>query len=205
MALSPDAMQLTIRSVSLSDGGKYTCKASNEAGSSDIDLILKVLVPPKIDKSNIIGNPLAIVERNIYLECPVSGIPQPTVSWTKDGRPVDVSDSRIVFVQNNQTFGIEGVRTSDQARYTCIASNKGGTVEQDFNLEVLTPPALESTETQTHTKREGDALSITCPIRSAVDATSAVSDVSWIKDGRPIERDNSAGIKVICFEISIAG
>ncbi|EYB86274.1 hypothetical protein Y032_0282g1279 [Ancylostoma ceylanicum] len=196
MALSPDAMQLTIRSVSLSDGGKYTCKASNEAGSSDIDLILKVLVPPKIDKSNIIGNPLAIVERNIYLECPVSGIPQPTVSWTKDGNPVDVSDSRIVFAQNNQTFGIEGVRASDQARYTCIASNKGGSVEQDFNLEVLTPPALESTETQAHTKREGDALSITCPIRSAVDATSAVSDVSWIKDGRPIERENNAGVKI---------
>ncbi|KAK6759923.1 hypothetical protein RB195_021467 [Necator americanus] len=196
MALSPDAMQLTIRSVSLSDGGKYTCKASNEAGSSDIDLILKVLVPPKIDKSNIIGNPLAIVERNIYLECPVSGIPQPTVSWIKDGNPVDVNDSRIVFAQNNQTFGIEGVRASDQARYTCIASNKGGSVEQDFNLEVLTPPALESTETQSHTKREGDTLTITCPIRSAVDATSGVSDVSWIKDGRPIERENNAGVKI---------
>lgn len=91
--------QLNIRSASLSDGGKYTCKASNEAGSSDIDLILKVslflgsqqkcalqppfycklqvLVPPKIDKSNIIGNPLAIVDRNIYLECPVSGNTHP--------------------------------------------------------------------------------------------------------------------------------
>ncbi|KIH57646.1 immunoglobulin I-set domain protein [Ancylostoma duodenale] len=166
------------------------------AGNMALSPDAMVLVPPKIDKSNIIGNPLAIVERNIYLECPVSGIPQPTVSWTKDGNPVDVSDSRIVFAQNNQTFGIEGVRASDQARYTCIASNKGGSVEQDFNLEVLTPPALESTETQAHTKREGDALSITCPIRSAVDATSAVSDVSWIKDGRPIERDNTAGVKI---------
>ncbi|KHJ98437.1 hypothetical protein OESDEN_01578 [Oesophagostomum dentatum] len=158
-----------------------------------------VLVPPKIDKSNIIGNPLAIVERNIYLECPVSGLLALLAVITHTITAITAC------FQNNQTFGIEGVRTSDQARYTCIASNKGGTVEQDFNLEVLTPPALESTETQTHTKREGDALSITCPIRSAVDATSAVSDVSWIKDGRPIERDNSAGIKVICFQISAAG
>ncbi|VDO96214.1 unnamed protein product [Heligmosomoides polygyrus] len=123
MALSQDGMQLNIRSASLSDGGKYTCKASNEAGSSDIDLILKVslflgsqqkcalqppfycklqvLVPPKIDKSNIIGNPLAIVDRNIYLECPVSGIPQPTVSWMKDGLPINVSDSRIILAQVN--------------------------------------------------------------------------------------------------------
>uniref|UniRef100_A0A1I7X4Q6 Hemicentin-1 n=1 Tax=Heterorhabditis bacteriophora TaxID=37862 RepID=A0A1I7X4Q6_HETBA len=195
MAISSDGM-LTIRSTSLSDGGKYMCKASNEAGSSDIDLILKVLVPPKIDKSNIIGNPLAIVERNIYLECPVSGIPQPTVSWTKDGRLVDVSDSRIVFAQNNQTFGIEGVRTSDQARYTCIASNKGGNVEQDFNLEVLTPPELETYEAQQHIKREGDQLSLTCPIRSTIDATSAVSDVSWIKNGRPVDPENSVGFKI---------
>ena len=75
------------------------CRASNEAGSSDIDLILKVLVPPKIDKSNIIGNPLSIVDRNINLECPVSGIPHPSVSWTKDGKPVDLSDSRITLAQ----------------------------------------------------------------------------------------------------------
>uniref|UniRef100_A0A0K0D156 Down syndrome cell adhesion molecule-like protein Dscam2 n=1 Tax=Angiostrongylus cantonensis TaxID=6313 RepID=A0A0K0D156_ANGCA len=190
---------LTIRAVSLSDGGKYTCKASNEAGSSDIDLVLKVLVPPKIDKSNIIGNPLAIIDRSIYLECPVSGIPQPIVSWAKDSRAIDASDKRIIFAQyyfqNNQTFGIEGVRAEDQARYTCIASNKGGTVQQDFNLEVLIPPTLENVENQSIAKQEGDALSLTCPVRSAVDATSGVSDVSWLKDGRPIERDNTAGVK----------
>ncbi|KJH48745.1 immunoglobulin I-set domain protein [Dictyocaulus viviparus] len=195
MMLSSDAMQLTIRTASLSDGGKYTCKASNEAGSSDINLILKVLVPPKIDKSNIIGNPLAIAGRNIYLECPVSGIPQPTVSWAKDGRVVDVRDSRIILAQNNQTFGIENVKEADQARYTCRASNKGGSVEQDFNLEVLTPPTLDYVENHSIIKREGDALSLICPVRSRADSTSAVSDISWVKDGRPVDRENTAGVK----------
>lgn len=55
--------QITIRGIQISDGGKYTCKAKNEAGSADIDLNLKILVPPNIDKSNIIGNPLAIAGR----------------------------------------------------------------------------------------------------------------------------------------------
>ncbi|WKY14383.1 hypothetical protein Q1695_000157 [Nippostrongylus brasiliensis] len=160
MALSQDSTRLIIRSVSLADGGKYTCKASNEAGSSNIDLVLKVLVPPKIDKSNIIGNPLAIVERKIYLECPVSGIPQPTVSWVKDGVPVDMSDSRLVLAQSNQTFGIELVKESDQARYTCIAVNKGGTIEQDFVLEVLTPPVLDTVSVNSVTRREGEAVSL---------------------------------------------
>lgn len=50
--------KLIIRGAQLSDGGKYTCKAKNEAGSSEVDIQLKVLVPPKIDKSNVIQNPL---------------------------------------------------------------------------------------------------------------------------------------------------
>ncbi|CAI4229355.1 unnamed protein product [Auanema sp. JU1783] len=187
MVISPDGMQLTIRSASLADGGKYMCKASNEAGSSDIDLILKVLIPPKIDKSNIIGNPLAIVERGIILECPVFGIPQPVVSWSKDGVPIDLSDSRIVLTQNNQTFGIDGIKVSDQARYTCVATNKGGTVEQDFNLEVLSPPMMDFSEQQVITKRENDSLTISCPVRPSTDPDSPISDISWVKDGRPLD------------------
>lgn len=55
--------QITIRGAEVSDGGKYTCKAQNEAGSADIDFALKVLIPPSIDTSNIIGNPLAVSGR----------------------------------------------------------------------------------------------------------------------------------------------
>ena len=38
-------------------------------------MMLRVLVPPEIDKSNIIGNPLAILNKTISLECPATGIP----------------------------------------------------------------------------------------------------------------------------------
>lgn len=119
----------------MTDGGKYVCKASNVAGTTDIDLILKVLIPPTIDKSNIIGNPLAIVNRSIYLECncsilfilkyifvgPVSGIPQPTVRWLKDGHELSLVGDHVTIEQNNQTLGIKIVNEADQGRYTCVA------------------------------------------------------------------------------------
>lgn len=43
----------------------------------------------------------------------------------------------IFFLQNNQTFGILYVQIADQGRYFCVAENKGGKAEQEFNLEVL--------------------------------------------------------------------
>ncbi|VDK34256.1 unnamed protein product [Gongylonema pulchrum] len=60
---------------------------------------LKVLIPPSIDTSNIIGNPLAVAGRSIYLECPVAGIPQPSVIWHKNDVPISSEDNRIVLDQ----------------------------------------------------------------------------------------------------------
>ncbi|UMM39454.1 hypothetical protein L5515_016510 [Caenorhabditis briggsae] len=191
--ISEDGSQITINSARLSDGGKYTCRASNEAGSSDIEVILRILVPPRIDKSNIIGNPLAIVARNIYLECPVTGIPQPEVYWTKDGRDINATDSRIIYAQNNETFGIEKVQVTDAGRYTCTAVNRGGRIAHDFNLDVLSPPSFDLYRTQPTIKREGDTITLTCPIKTAEDVADQVMDVSWTKDSVAldgVETDN---------------
>uniref|UniRef100_A0A914V1R3 Ig-like domain-containing protein n=1 Tax=Plectus sambesii TaxID=2011161 RepID=A0A914V1R3_9BILA len=193
--ISANGQELTISQARLSDGGKYVCKATNVAGTTDIDIILKVLVPPKIDKSNIIGNPLAIVNRTIFLECPVTGIPQPTVRWMKDGQPLTIRDSRITIEQNNQTLGIQPIIEADEGRYTCVAESNAGAAEQDFNLEVLTPPILETTERQKITKREGDSLTLNCPLRQVGDQTD-VPDVSWTKDGRPLDPLSLPNIRI---------
>ncbi len=88
MWFSGDKQQLTITQARLEDGGGYTCEATNVAGKNKVEMVLSVLVPPEIDKSNIIGNPLAIVNRSIVLECPTTGIPSPTVRWKKNGQPL---------------------------------------------------------------------------------------------------------------------
>uniref|UniRef100_A0A1I7U001 Immunoglobulin I-set domain protein n=1 Tax=Caenorhabditis tropicalis TaxID=1561998 RepID=A0A1I7U001_9PELO len=195
-SISPDGSKLTMSKAQLSDGGKYVCRASNEAGSSDIDLLLRILVPPRIDKSNIIGNPLAIVARNIYLECPVSGIPQPEVLWAKDGQLIDLADSRIILAQNNETFGIEKVQVTDRGRYTCTASNRGGSASHDFILDVLSPPSFDVNGTTPTIKRQGDTIILTCPIRAADDVADRVGDVSWTKDSRALDGDDTDNIHI---------
>lgn len=123
-----DFQKLKIIKTALNDAGKYICRASNLAGSTDIDLTLKILVPPKIDESNVIANPIAILDRSIYLECPVTAIPQPTIHWLKDGRPIeydglmDPENSKFSLQQSNQTFGIRNVKDSDRGVYACVVT-----------------------------------------------------------------------------------
>ncbi|KAL3989826.1 Immunoglobulin I-set domain family protein [Acanthocheilonema viteae] len=193
--ISPNRQQITIRNVEMSDGGKYTCKTKNEAGSADIDLTLKVLVPPSIDTSNIIGNPLAVVGKSIYLECPVSGIPRPSVIWYKDGILLSTDNDRFVIEQNNQTFGIKEVKVSDKGQFLCVVENKGGRVEQGFNLEVLVPPKLETVESQKYTKREKDSMTLYCPIKHDEQSTTP-TEILWYKDGRPIDGVTVPKIKI---------
>ncbi|VIO88235.1 Uncharacterized protein BM_BM11652 [Brugia malayi] len=193
--ISSDGQKITIHDVEMSDGGKYTCKTKNEAGSADIDLILKVLVPPSIDTSNIIGNPLAIVGKSIYLECPVSGIPHPTITWYKDNIPISIDNDRFVIEQNNQTFGIKEVKVSDQGQIICVVENKGGQVEQNFNLEVLVPPELETVQSQKYIKREKDSITLVCPVKYDKYSTTP-TEILWYKDGRPIDRFTVSNIKI---------
>uniref|UniRef100_A0A915CWM9 Uncharacterized protein n=1 Tax=Ditylenchus dipsaci TaxID=166011 RepID=A0A915CWM9_9BILA len=186
--VSEESKKVTIVKTTLHDGGKYTCKATNIAGSTDIDLILKVLVPPTIDKSNLISNPLAIFGREIFLECPASGIPQPTILWTRDGVVIDVENSdegKYSLHQSNQSFGINKIEASDQGKYTCEVQNKGGKTSEQFMVEVLEPPQMETTEPQKLTKREGDLLTLVCPVKNEDVEVDSELRVTWTKDGRP--------------------
>uniref|UniRef100_A0AC34GE56 Ig-like domain-containing protein n=1 Tax=Panagrolaimus sp. ES5 TaxID=591445 RepID=A0AC34GE56_9BILA len=145
--ISPDGQKLTVAKAALEDNGKYTCEAKNQAGTADAEVFLKVYVAPTIDDSNLIENPLAVLGKAIYLECPVDGIPQPVITWLKNGKPLDAG-GRYSFQQNNITFGISNVETDDVGKYSCVAENKGGRAEENFNLQVLAPPELTTNETQ---------------------------------------------------------
>ncbi|CAJ0583049.1 unnamed protein product, partial [Mesorhabditis spiculigera] len=186
MQMSPDGKQLVLRNAKIEDSGKFVCRASNEAGSSDVHILLRVLLAPTIDRSNIIGNPLAIINKSIVLECPYAGIPTPTMRWAKNGKLIESDDPHYSFLNKNQSIRVNNVNLSDQSRLTCIASSKAGKAEEDFFLEVLTPPTMDTTAPQKIYKREGDILTLNCPVKKHMDGTEP-AEVSWIKDGRPME------------------
>jgi hypothetical protein len=42
-----------------------------------------VYVPPSIDKSNLISNPLGILGKDLWMDCPTSGVPEPVITWKR--------------------------------------------------------------------------------------------------------------------------
>ena len=57
------------------------------------------------------------------LTCEVSGDPQPTVTWTKDG---DTNIPRAHFQNGGRILAIQGVLPKDKGVYECKASSKFG-------------------------------------------------------------------------------
>uniref|UniRef100_A0A7E4UTJ4 Hemicentin-1 n=1 Tax=Panagrellus redivivus TaxID=6233 RepID=A0A7E4UTJ4_PANRE len=184
--ISADGLKLTIVEAALEDNGKYVCSATNVAGTANIDVFLKVYVAPTIDDSNLIENPLAVLGKTIFLECPADGIPQPTVTWMRDDQPIEVQEDKFTIRQNNITFGILNVQTGDAGKYSCIAENKGGRAEEHFFLQVLAPPLLTNKEVSKVTKREGDEVTLLCPVQPSASDSIEERDVTWVKDGRTI-------------------
>ena len=84
---------------------------------------------------NIGDNVTAASNTKITISCPVSGIPTPVVTWTKDGVPI-VDGGRINFAENNSLV-MEQVELGDSAKYTCSAQNPFGKDEASSIVRII--------------------------------------------------------------------
>uniref|UniRef100_G1PQB8 Hemicentin 2 n=1 Tax=Myotis lucifugus TaxID=59463 RepID=G1PQB8_MYOLU len=87
-----------IEKVDLRDEGVYTCVATNLAGESRRDAVLKVLVPPNIEP--VPANKAVLENASVTLECLASGVPPP-------GKPLLVRERRLPPAPG-PTYGGEG-------------------------------------------------------------------------------------------------
>ena len=66
-------------------------------------------------------NLTALTNTSITIQCPTSGVPTPTVTWTKDGEEI-LNDGRY-RIQDDGTLLINEALEEDSARYACIADS----------------------------------------------------------------------------------
>lgn len=100
-------------------------------------------------KPKILGSRTQYVEAqtdNITLPCRIEGSPRPNVTWLYNKRPINANDPRFKILNSvephradssnalNSELRIFNVRTSDKGYYTCIADNRGGRAEAEFQL-----------------------------------------------------------------------
>ena len=77
------------------------------------------------------------------LECQVTGIPSPTISWFKEKECIDNNNEYVISKTNNVCqLKIRRAAKSHTATFTCKATNKGGEASSSCKLDVISKDIL---------------------------------------------------------------
>ena len=80
-------------------------------------------------------NVTALTNTSITIQCPTSGVPTPTVTWTKGGQEIP-SGGRYT-VQDNGSLVISEADIEQSARYTCTANSVAGKDSASSTVQVV--------------------------------------------------------------------
>ena len=87
-------------------------------------------------------NVTTLTNTSITIQCPTSGVPTPTVTWTKDGQEIPSGGRHTV--QNDGSLVISEADKEDSARYTCTAGSVAGKDSASSAVEVIGKPLRSS-------------------------------------------------------------
>ncbi|KRT85768.1 Immunoglobulin, partial [Oryctes borbonicus] len=134
---------LTIDETFADDSARYSCKATNAAGSAETSAALLVketepeeqLLPPTFVKYL---QPTSVKEGQPFqFECKVEGNPLPTVQWFKNADCIDNSPDYVITYNNGEAIlKFDKVYLVDKAEYSCKATNDLGTAQCSTTLNV---------------------------------------------------------------------
>ncbi len=132
--------ELILSSLKISDSGNYTCTLWSELGSVQDSVQLTVedplfgsgapVAPPTITTSTPLTQSLPLGGTAQFV-CFVEGFPVPELVWLRDNEP-QPNLRRVDMVGGGLT--VSELRITDNATYTCAASNALGTTHIDFQL-----------------------------------------------------------------------
>ncbi|MEE6496324.1 hypothetical protein FKM82_002300 [Ascaphus truei] len=173
---------LQILSVGMDDIGRYTCIATNEAGSVSKHFILNVMEPPHINGSEFTEELSVVVNNQLDLLCYTTGFPPPLITWLKDGQTLSQT-TNTHLIQGGQILRIRSVQEENLGRYTCLASNRAGDTKKEFAVKIHVPPNIAGTsETQRLTVLRHTQVTLECNS----DAIPPPK-ITWLKDDRTLQ------------------
>ena len=95
-------------------------------------------MPPRIPRSRDITDLNVNVRQPIRIECQPTGVPEPVISWLKDGDELEPHEARhIRLLQKGRVLQIIAATTKDAGRYTCSAKNEAGQEQRRYTLQVF--------------------------------------------------------------------
>lgn len=186
---------LTIRNIRQGDGGTYSCKATNKAGSQERELFLKVFVQPHITQ---LKNVTAVEGSAAMISCVAEGEPLPDISWRRasDGQTfVDGDKSQdgrfeVRGRHGKSVLTISGVKLSDLGRFDCEALSRIGGHQKSMFLDIEYIPKFLTNHT-IYYSWEGNPVNISCDVMSNPPAT-----MLWRRERFTISAEGTANTRV---------
>ncbi|XP_026558988.1 hemicentin-1 [Pseudonaja textilis] len=207
ISLAPNGSLLHIFGALTSDGGKYTCVATNPAGEEDRIFSVNIYVPPTINKNKEEPEALTVIlDTSINIECQAMGTPPAQINWLKNGLPLSTS-SHIRLLSAGQVLRIVKAQVADTGMYTCVASNRAGVDNKHYSLQVYVPPSIDNGGETELTVLKGNPVSLMCLANGIPTPT-----ISWLKDGQTLSRNlhvafenQKMGLRILNSEINDSG
>ncbi|CAJ1086759.1 neural cell adhesion molecule 2-like isoform X2 [Xyrichtys novacula] len=186
---------LTIRNIRQGDGGSYTCRATNKAGSQERELFLKVFVQPHITQ---LKNVTAVESSAAMISCVADGEPLPDISWRRasDGQTFMDGDKsqdgrfEVRGRHGKSVLTISGVRLSDLGRFDCEAQSRIGGHQKSMFLDIEYIPKFLTNHTIFYSW-EGNPVNISCDVMSNPPAT-----MLWRRERFTISAEGTANTRV---------
>lgn len=109
-----------------SDGGTYVCKVSNDVGSAECLIGLKVVDKPQFVKP-LGAMVAAMVGAPLHLECTVDEDSGTSFTWSRNGKKVHQSpDCKLSFERKTVALNILKTTLRDCGEYVCTVTNEAG-------------------------------------------------------------------------------
>ncbi|XP_073667498.1 hemicentin-1 isoform X2 [Paramisgurnus dabryanus] len=188
--IASNGRRLVVSRAQLSDTAVFHCVATNDAGEQERQFKVSVYVPPTIRSSGL-SERSVVLHAPISLQCVASGVPPPSITWLKDGRPVDTTEEFLKLESAGRVLHIKNARLEDAGKYTCVATNAAGEAQQHIRLNVHEPPSIQHAgEILNETILAGFQIQLKCKATG-----SPLPAVTWYKDGRPLT--SAAGVNIL--------
>ncbi|XP_048657351.1 obscurin isoform X36 [Marmota marmota marmota] len=147
-------------------------------------LALPVWRPPEFEEE--LADCTAELGETVKLACRVTGTPKPTVSWYKDGKPVEVDPHHILIEDpdGSCTLILDNLTGVDSGQYMCFAASAAGSASTLGKILVQVPPRFVN-KVRASPFVEGEDAQLTCTIEGAPHP-----QIRWYKDGALLTAGN---------------
>ncbi|NXO22164.1 OBSCN protein, partial [Cisticola juncidis] len=134
-------------------------------------------VPPDFEEE--LADCTAELGETVKLACKVTGAPKPSVSWYKDGKPVEVDPHHIIIEDpdGSCTLILDNLTGADTGQYMCFASSPAGNASTLGKILVQVPPRFVNKVRNAYLV-EGEDVQFTCTVEGA-----PRPQIRWYKDG----------------------